>query len=94
VPVRDGVTGIFIWPQNDDQRQRSLPTASVQTTITSEALYVLTAVSVWPGVSHLSFQDPSRSVTRCAGPGLPGRHGSLPITGAPSWPCITEDFRA
>ena len=40
-----GVAGMFIWPQIDDQRQRSLVTADAQTTNTSEAAYVLTAVS-------------------------------------------------
>jgi len=39
------VAGMFIWPQIDDQRQRSLVTAGAQTTNTSEAVYVLTAVS-------------------------------------------------
>jgi hypothetical protein len=36
---------MFIWPQIDDQRQRSLVTAGAQTTNTSDAVYVLTAVS-------------------------------------------------
>ena len=39
------VVGMFIWPQIDDQRQRSLVTAGARTTNTSEAVYVLTAVS-------------------------------------------------
>jgi restriction system protein len=39
------VAGMFIWPQIDDQRQRSLVPAGAQTTNTSEAVYVLTAVS-------------------------------------------------
>jgi hypothetical protein len=43
------VSGMFIWPQIDDQRQRSLATAGVRTTNTSEAVYMLTAVGVWPG---------------------------------------------
>ena len=32
------VAGMFIWPQIDDQRQRSLVTAGAQTTNTSEAV--------------------------------------------------------
>jgi len=40
-----GVAGIFVWPQIGDQRQRSLVKADAQTTNTSEAVYVLTAVS-------------------------------------------------
>jgi hypothetical protein len=63
------VTGMFIWPQIDDQRQRSLVTAGAQTTNTSDAVYVLTAVSAWPGVATRRFRGPSRSVTRCAGRG-------------------------
>ncbi len=59
------VTGMFIWPQIDDQRQRSLVTAGaqIQTTNTSEAVYVLAAVSAWPGVATRRFRGPSRSVT-------------------------------
>jgi hypothetical protein len=40
-----GVTGMFSWPQIDDQRQRSLVTADaqIQTTNTSKAVYVLAA---------------------------------------------------
>jgi hypothetical protein len=50
-PPQAIVTGMFIWPQIDDQRQRSLVTAGaqIQTTNTSEAVYVLAAVSAWPG---------------------------------------------
>jgi hypothetical protein len=40
------LAGMFIWPQIDDQRQHSLVTAGAQTTNTSEAVYLLTAVSV------------------------------------------------
>jgi hypothetical protein len=32
------VTGMFIWPQIDDQRQRSLVMAGAHTTSTSEAV--------------------------------------------------------
>jgi hypothetical protein len=38
---------MFIWPRIGDQRQRSSATAGVQITNTSEAVYVLTADSVW-----------------------------------------------
>jgi hypothetical protein len=72
---RMGVTGMFNRPQIDDQRQRSFATAIAQTTNTSEAIYVLTAVSAWPGMATRRFRGPSRSVTRCAGPGLPGPRG-------------------
>jgi hypothetical protein len=40
---------MFIWPQIDDQRQRSLAMAGAQTMNTFETIYVLTAVSAWPG---------------------------------------------
>lgn len=43
------VTGMFIWPQIDDQRQRSLATAGVHAANISEAINVRTAVNVWPG---------------------------------------------
>jgi len=40
MPRRPAITGMFIWPQIDDQRQSSLATAGVQTTYTSEPLYM------------------------------------------------------
>jgi hypothetical protein len=46
---------MFIWPQIDDERQRSLATAGAQTTNTSEAVYVLTAFSVWPWAATRRF---------------------------------------
>ena len=49
---------MFTWPQINDQRQRSLATAGVQTTSTSEAIYVLTAASPWPGAATLRFPNP------------------------------------
>ena len=45
---------MFIWLQIDDQRQRSLVTAGAQTANTSEAVYVLTAVSACRG-GHSPF---------------------------------------
>lgn len=70
------VTGMFIWPPIDDQRQRSLATAGLQSMNTSEPLRI-TAVSVWPGAATRRFRGLSRSVTRCAGPRLPGPRGTM-----------------
>src|SRR5260370_18324644 len=68
------VTGMFIWPQIDDQRQRSLVTAGaqIQTTNISEAVYVLAAVSAWPGAPTRRFLGPSRSVTDVLAHGAAG----------------------
>src|SRR5258707_964450 len=68
------VTGMFIWPQIDDQRQRSLVTAGaqIQTTNISEAVYVLAAVSAWPGVPTRRFRGLSRSVTGVLAHGAAG----------------------
>jgi hypothetical protein len=63
--------GIFIWPQIDDQRQGSLATVGVQTTNTSEAVYVITAVSVWPG-RPLAASRPITERDQVCWPVLPG----------------------
>jgi Transposase IS66 family len=44
------------------------------------AIYVLTAVSVWPGAATRRFRGPSRSMTRRAGPRPPGPRGTLNLT--------------
>jgi hypothetical protein len=67
-----GVTGTFIWPQIDDQRQRSLVTAGAQTTNTSEAVYVLTAVSAWAGGGHSPLPKPITERDQVCWPGAAG----------------------
>ena len=87
---------MFIWAQIDDQRQHSLATDDVQTSDTSEAICVPTAVSVWPGPGSRRFRGESRSVTRCAGPGLPGPRGtnadSARLTGGPTARAVGRRF--
>jgi hypothetical protein len=70
-----GITGMSIWPEIDDQMIKDNDHwlwPAVRPTNTSEAVYMLTAVSVWPGAATRQQRGPSNSVTRCAGPASNG----------------------